>query len=145
MQASVLPVYIFLVCIVSMAIGLLAVPRLLNPNKSERVKQMPYESGMDPIHDTRRPFTVRFYLLAVAFLVFDVEVLFLYPWAVASRPAAVGMEAGAAATAARGIDAAVAGGLVESRHTVFAGAMVFLALVAMGFLYDWRKGFFQWR
>ena len=145
MQASVLPVYIFLVCIVSMAIGLLAVPRLLNPNKSERVKQMPYESGMDPIHDTRRPFTVRFYLLAVAFLVFDVEVLFLYPWAVASRPAAVGMEAGVAAMAARGIDAAVAGGLVESRHMVFAGAMVFLALVALGFLYDWRKGFFQWR
>ena len=44
---------------------------------------MPYESGMDPIHDTRRRFDVRFYLLAIAFLVFDVELLFLYPWAVA--------------------------------------------------------------
>ena len=43
---------------------------------------MPYESGMDPIHDTRRRFDVRFYLLAIAFLVFDVELLFLYPWAV---------------------------------------------------------------
>ena len=46
---------------------------------------MPYESGMDPIHDTRRRFDVRFYLVAIAFLVFDVELLFLYPWAVASR------------------------------------------------------------
>ena len=46
---------------------------------------MPYESGMDPIHDTRRRFDVRFHLIAIAFLVFDVEVLFLYPWAVAAK------------------------------------------------------------
>jgi NADH-quinone oxidoreductase subunit A len=147
MQAAVLPIYIFLVCIVSVAIGLLLIPRLLNPIKSERVKQMPYESGMDPIHDTHRPFTVRFYLLAVAFLVFDVEVLFLYPWAVASRPALAGAATAAPGVAAapRGIDAAVVSGVVESRHVVFLGAMVFLGLVAVGFVYDWRKGFFQWR
>ncbi len=48
---------------------------------------MPYESGMDPIHDTRRRFDVRFHLIAIAFLVFDVEVLFLYPWAVAAKAA----------------------------------------------------------
>ena len=46
---------------------------------------MPYESGMDPIHDTRRRFDIRFHLVAIAFLLFDVELLFLYPWAVASR------------------------------------------------------------
>jgi NADH:ubiquinone oxidoreductase subunit 3 (subunit A) len=50
-----------------------------------------------------------------------------------------------AAAVPRGIDAAVAAGLVESRHMVFLAVMVFLALVALGFLYDWRKGFFQWR
>ena len=49
------------------------------------VQKMPYESGMDPIHDTRRRFDVRFHLMAIAFLVFDVEVLFLYPWAVAAK------------------------------------------------------------
>ena len=114
---------------------MLLIPRLLNPSKSERVKEMPYESGMDPIHNTRRPFTVRFYLVAIAFLVFDVEVLFLYPWAVASRPALAGA----------GIDAAVASGLVESRHQVFIGVIVFFVFLAVGFLYDWRKGFFQWR
>jgi NADH-quinone oxidoreductase subunit A len=135
MQTAVLPVYLFLACIVALAVGLLLIPRLLNPSRSERVKEMPYESGMDPIHDTHRPFTVRFYLVAIAFLVFDVEVLFLYPWAVASRPTRAGA----------GIDAAVAAGLVESRHQVFIGVAVFFVLMAVGFLYDWRKGFFQWR
>ena len=66
------------------------------------------------------------------FLVFDVELLFLYPWAVASRSDA-------------GIDAAVHDGLVSSRGLVFAGAMLFIALVIVGFAYDWRKGVFRWR
>jgi NADH-quinone oxidoreductase subunit A len=147
MQSAVLAVFLFVAFIVIAAIALVMVPRLLNPGKAERVKQMPYESGMDPIHDTRRPFTVRFYLLAIAFLVFDVELLFLYPWAVADRPAVVTASRALAADGAapRGIDAAVAHGLVESRGLVFAGAMVFFALLALGFLYDWRKGFFQWR
>ena len=57
-------------------------PALFNPGRPGRVTRMPYESGMDPIHDTRRRFDVRFHLLAIAFLVFDVELLFLYPWAV---------------------------------------------------------------
>ena len=127
---------------------------------------MPYESGMDPIHDTRRRFDVRFHLLAIAFLVFDVELLFLFPWAVASRPAVVEAReqglgpcsGGRGSNDSRnacpvpaplsrlltGIDAAVAGGLVESRHLVFGGAMTFLALLVLGFVYDWRKGVFQW-
>ena len=69
---------------------------------------MPYESGMDPIHDTRRRFAVRFHLVAIAFLVFDVELLFLYPWAVAMRHTqSVDSQTGAVA-ADRGIDLAVA-------------------------------------
>ena len=80
----------------------------------------------------RSRFDVRFHLVALTFLVFDVELLFLYPWAVASRSAA-------------GIDAAVAGGLVSSRLLVFAGAMLFIAMVVVGFAYDWRKGVFKWR
>ena len=63
---------------------------------------------------------------------FDVELLFLYPWAVASRDAL-------------GVDAAVASGLVESRGLVFGGVMVFIALLTLGFIYDWRKGVFRWR
>jgi NADH-quinone oxidoreductase subunit A len=95
---------------------------------------MPYESGMDPIHDTRRRFDVRFYLVAIAFLVFDVELLFLYPWAVASSR-----------QSPQGIDAAVEAGWVSSRDLVFGEAMVFMGLLALAFVYAWRKGVFQWR
>jgi NADH-quinone oxidoreductase subunit A len=97
---------------------------------------MPYESGMDPIHDTHRKFDIRFHLVAIAFLVFDVELLFLYPWAVASRDAA-------------GVDAAVrsaeAAGIGLTRGLVFGEALVFIALLAAGLVYAWRRGVFQWR
>ena len=143
MQPTVLPVFLIVACVAVVAGGLLAMARLSNPRRPAPVKEMPYESGMDPIHDTRRRFTVRFHLVAIAFLVFDVELLFLYPWAVAMRPAAVATDE-AMAAAPRGIDAAVAAGWVESRGLVFGGAMVFIALLALGFIYDWRKGVFRW-
>ena len=149
MQHAVIPIFLFLFCVAGLAGVLLAVANLVNPGRSDRVKQMPYESGMDPVHDTRRRFTVRFHLLAIAFLVFDVELLFLYPWAVAARRAPTAAietaTAGAAPALRPGIDAAVAAGAVESRGLVFAGAMCFLLLLALGFLYDWRKGVFRWR
>jgi NADH-quinone oxidoreductase subunit A len=149
--AAVVPIFLFLACAIGLALVLFAVARLSNPYRAGRVTRMPYESGMDPMHDTRRRFDVRFHLLAIAFLVFDVELLFLYPWAVATRPAAVQTsEAGASASAPgdsrpAGIDAAVAVGRVESRDLVFGGAMVFLVLVTLGLVYDWRKGVFRWR
>ena len=112
---------------------------------------MPYESGMDPVHDTRRRFDVRFHLVAIAFLVFDVELLFLYPWAVAMRPAPLPAdEAGGRPrpwpAAAPGIDAAVRERSWSAAATWSSpAAMVFIALLAVGFLYDWRKGVFRWR
>jgi NADH-quinone oxidoreductase subunit A len=130
---------------------------------------MPYESGMDPIHDARRRFAVRFHLVAIAFLVFDVELLFLYPWAVATSQGSGFRVQESAVTAdrqmsvrdigttpslqpspqgrgsVRGIDMAVANGWIESRGLVFGGAMVFILLVVLGFAYDWRKGIFKWR
>jgi len=148
MPVAVLPIFLFMVCVVGLSGILLLVARLFNPSRPGRVKAMPYESGMDPIHDTRRRFHVRFYLLAIAFLVFDVELLFLYPWAVATRPyaqPAAAADSQPAAAAAVGIDAAVSAHWVESRHLVFAGAMLFIALLTLGFIYDWRKGVFRWR
>ena len=85
MQLDVLPIFLFVACARALSVGLLLVSGLVGPSKDGGVKQMPYESGMDPIHDARRRFDVRFHLVAIAFLVFDVELLFLYPWAVASR------------------------------------------------------------
>jgi NADH-quinone oxidoreductase subunit A len=128
---SVLPIFLFALCALALPIGMLVVGSLIGPRRRGNVKQMPYESGMDPIHDTHRRFDVRFHLVAIAFLIFDVELLFIYPWAVASRNPA-------------GVDAAV-GELVGSRGVVFAGVMFFVALVALGLVYEWRRGVLRWR
>ncbi|MDA7979700.1 MAG: NADH-quinone oxidoreductase subunit A [Pirellulales bacterium] len=131
---STLPIFLFVAVATLLPAGMLLAGRLVGPRRDTKVKEMPYESGMDPIHDTRRRFDIRFHLVAIAFLVFDVELLFLYPWAVASRG-----EAG-------GIDHAVNEmQWVECRDLVFAGVMLFVALLAAGFAYDWRKGVFKWR
>lgn len=129
---AILPVLLFVLIAAAVSGGLLVLPMLVAPRRRGAVKEMPYESGMDPVHDTRRRFDVRFHLVAITFLVFDVELLFLYPWAVASRSAA-------------GVDAAVANGLISSRELAFFGGLVFILLVVVGFAYDWRKGVFRWR
>jgi len=164
MEQAVIPIFLFAACVLGLSVVLIVLGNLFNPGRVQPVKRMPYESGMDPIHDTRRRFDVRFHLMAIAFLVFDVELLFLYPWAVASRPggapraqAAVtaaeaeakgteATDAAAAPAAPLGINAVVKReGYVASRHLVFWGVMVFVALLAVGFVYDWRKGIFRWR
>jgi NADH-quinone oxidoreductase subunit A len=153
-QAAFLPVLLFVGCVVALALGLLAVGNLVGPSRPGRVKQMPYESGMDPVHDTRRRFDVRFHLLAIAFLVFDVELLFLYPWAVAVRrdsppatlvTAAAAKGVGPAGGAESPLAAAAAPSPRPLVRPVFVGGIVFLAILALGFVYDWRKGVFLWR
>ena len=167
----ILPIFLFVVCVIGLALGLLVFARIVRPGRPGRVTRMPYESGMDPIHDTRRRFDVRFYLLAIAFLVFDVELLFLYPWAVISGQSAVEMKRGGEGETRRQGDEQAANrqtsrsllvsqspslpaspspplrssAAVENRHLVFAGVMTFVALLTLGFVYDWRKGIFQWR
>ena len=129
---TILPVLLFVVIAAAVSATLLILPLVVSPRRKSAVKEMPYESGMDPIHDTRRRFDVRFHLVAVTFLIFDVELLFLYPWAVASRSPA-------------GIDAAVAEGMISGRGIAFGGGLVFILLIVVGFAYDWRKGAFRWR
>ncbi len=128
----ILPILLFAAAAVGLSVGLLLLGQLFGPRRQSRVKQMPYESGMDPIHEARRRFDIRFHLVAIVFLVFDVELLFLYPWAVASKNLL-------------GTDAAVAAGLVASRGLVFAEAMVFIVLLALGLVYCWSKGVLRWR
>ena len=132
MQIGVLPIFLFLAVAVLLPLGMLVLGHLVGPRRSGLVKQMPYESGMDPIHDTRRRFDVRFHLVAIAFLIFDVELLFIYPWAVASGHI-------------EGIDRAVSDGVVPCRGVVFSGVLSFLAMVVLGLIYEWRKGVLRWR
>ena len=102
MDSGLLPILLFVAASSALAVGMLLAGTLIGPSRQSAVKQMPYESGMDPIHDAHRRFDVRFNLVAVAFLVFDVELLFLYPWAVASRDAS-GVDAAVTAASAAGI------------------------------------------
>lgn len=78
---SYLPVFIILLMAITFAIANLVATRLLGPAREGRVKGTTYESGMNPVGTARKRFNVRFYLIAMVFLVFDVEIIFLYPWA----------------------------------------------------------------
>jgi len=129
------PVFLFLIVATLIAASMIVLSALLAPSKTTSVKQMPYESGMDPIGDARQRFDVRFYLVAIVFLLFDVELLFLYPWAVAQW----------SAVSTPGVAGATAGIPAEFRGWVFWEVMVFIAILALAFAYAWRKGVFEWR
>ncbi len=132
------PIFVFLILAIGVGSSMiiLSASWLLNPKKTTRVKQMPYESGMDPIGDARQRFDVRFYLVAIVFLLFDVELLFLYPWAVGQWSLDV-------AVAPTG--AFLAGIPALFRDLVFWEIFVFIMILAGAFAYAWRKGVFEWR
>ena len=132
MSTEFIPLFLFVLVAVMTAVGMLVTSALLGPKKRTAVKQMPYESGMDPIGDARQPFDVKFYLVAILFLVFDVELLFLSPWAVSAylNDAAGANQIGVPA---------------ELRGTVFGVMLVFMATLAIAYVYAWRKGVFRWR
>ena len=114
---AILPVLLFVAIAAAVSVGLLVFAQLIGPRRSGAVKEMPYESGMDPVHDTRRRFDVRFHLVAITFLVFDVELLFLYPWAVA-------------------FDQLALFGLIEM--------IIFIITVLVVYAYVWRRRGLEW-
>ena len=126
------PILLFVAVLIGFVITNLIIIHIVGPRKKTAVKQMPYESGMDPVGDARLPFDVKFYLVAILFRVFDVELLVLYPWAVSAylddplRANQIGVP-------------------VELRGTVFAVMLVFMATLAIAYIYAWRKGVFRWR
>ena len=135
------PIFLFIIIAVGTAVSMLVLSAILGPRKTTEVKQMPYESGMDPIGDARQRFDVRYYLVAIVFLLFDVELLFLYPWAVAQWSVGKAVVADAAASSA----VAVAGIPPVFRTLVFEEIVVFIIILAAAFAYAWRKGVFEWR
>jgi NADH-quinone oxidoreductase subunit A len=127
------PLFVYIAVLIGFVATNLLLAQFAAPRKKSIVKEMPYESGMDPVGDARQPYDVRFYLVAILFLVFDVELLFLYPWAV-SAYAPANPESGA-----------TAGVPMELRGTVFAVMLVFMATLVIAYIYAWRKGVFRWR
>jgi NADH-quinone oxidoreductase subunit A len=141
------PVFLFILVAIMTALGMLVASALLGPRRVTAVKQMPYESGMDPIGDARQRFDVRYYLVAIVFLLFDVELLFLYPWAVAqwSKPAPLHAAPFAAAAKSSTPPAPEAGIPHEYRNLVFFEIVLFVVILAAAYAYAWRKGVFEWR
>ena len=143
MDTEFTPIFLFILVAILVALGMLLSSALLGPKRATAVKQMPYESGMDPIGDARQRFDIRYYLVAIIFLLFDVELLFLYPWAVAqysaNTPTAV------VAAGGESITLVVAGIPPVFRGLVFVEVLVFILVLAAAFAYAWRKGVFEWR
>ena len=130
--SSYYPIFLYALVILGFAGTTLILAQTIGPRHKTRIKQMPYESGMDPIGDARQHFDVKFYLMAILFLVFDVELLFLYPWAVVAY-----QEPGASAPEWTGFAA--------FRNVIFWEILVFLVTLVLAYVYAWRKGVFRWR
>jgi NADH:ubiquinone oxidoreductase subunit 3 (subunit A) len=120
------PVFLFVLLIVGLVIAILIGAHVIGPRRRTPVKDMPYESGMDPIGSAKQRYDVKFYLIAILFLVFDVELLYLYPWAVSAYELFKD-EAERLQTA------------------IFWELLVFIATLAVAYLYAWRRGVFKWR
>ena len=142
--ATFLPIFVFIAILLGFVITNLVLAHTIGPRKKTAVKEMPYESGMDPIGDARQPFDVKFYLVAILFLVFDVELLFLYPWAVSAYVEGQHNEMGERIVASH-LGHASPGIPTELRGTVFGVMVVFIATLAIAYVYAWRKGVFKWR
>jgi NADH-quinone oxidoreductase subunit A len=120
------PILLYFLVILAFAGVSLFLTQVVGPRRRTAVKLMPYESGMDPIGDARQHFDVKFYLIAILFLVFDVELLFLYPWGVVAYSDRQSLPQ-------------------EFRGPVFWEVVVFLGTLVVAYVYAWRKGVFQWR
>jgi NADH-quinone oxidoreductase subunit A len=122
---SQLPILIYLIAVIGFAAVSLILPHVVAPKRPTRTKDMPYESGMDPVGDARKPFDIKFYLIAILFLVFDIELLFVYPWAVSLL---------------------APDGVPDSfRPVVFGVLVVLLVTLALAYAVAYRKGVFDWR
>ncbi len=117
MLAEYWPILLFLVVATGLGLVLLAVGSVLGPKKPEAVKQSAYECGFAAFEDARMKFDVRYYLIAILFIIFDLEIAFLFPWAVVFK------QIGAVALIEMGL---------------------FLALLVVGFVYVWKKGALEW-
>jgi NADH-quinone oxidoreductase subunit A len=117
MLENYLPILIFIA--IGIAIGVIPILAgfLLAPHKPDSEKLSPYECGFEAFEDTRMRFDVRYYLVAILFIIFDLEIAFLFPWAVVLD--SIGMFG-------------------------FVAMMVFLAILVIGFIYEWRKGALEW-
>jgi NADH-quinone oxidoreductase subunit A len=112
-----LPVILFILIGVAVGVAPQVLGFLLGPHHPDKAKNSPYECGFEAFEDARMKFDVRYYLVAILFILFDLEIAFLFPWAVV---------------------------LPEIGFFGYASMMVFLAILIVGFVYEWKKGALEW-
>jgi NADH-quinone oxidoreductase subunit A len=112
-----IPIVLLLGLVVATAVGMLVFSHILSPRRPTELKASPYESGMPPLGGTRERFSVKFYLIAMLFIVFDIEVVFLIPWGVAFRRLGL---------------------------TAFVAMAIFIIVLEVGHAYAWKRGALEW-
>ena len=117
MLENYFPILLFIIVGFAVGVGPVVLGWLLAPNRPDSEKLSPYECGFEAFEDARMRFDVRYYLIAILFILFDLEIAFLFPWAVA---------------------------LKEIGMLGFVAMLVFLAVLVVGFIYEWVKGALEW-
>jgi NADH-quinone oxidoreductase subunit A len=117
MLSEYFPILLFIIVGVAVGVVPMVLGRLLAPNRPDPEKLSPYECGFEAFEDARMKFDVRYYLVAILFILFDLEIAFLFPWAVVIN------------------EIGLAG---------FLAMMLFLAILVVGFIYEWMKGALEW-
>jgi len=117
MLENYLPILVFLVLGLLFGIGPIALGYMMGPSRPDSAKLSPYECGFEAFEDSRMKFDVRFYLVAILFIIFDLEIAFMFPWAVV---------------------------LDELGAFGFWAMFVFLGILVAGFAYEWKKGAMEW-
>ena len=117
MLAEYFPILLFILIGLAVGVAPMVLGKLLGPSRPDPEKLSPYECGFEAFEDARMKFDVRYYLVAILFILFDLEIAFLFPWAVALR---------------------------EIGPAGFWAMMLFLAILVVGFAYEWKKGALDW-
>jgi len=117
MLSEYFPILLFIIVGVAVGVAPMVLGKLLAPNRPDPEKLSPYECGFEAFEDARMKFDVRYYLVAILFILFDLEIAFLFPWAVV---------------------------LNEIGLAGFLAMMLFLAILVVGFVYEWMKGALEW-
>ena len=110
-------IILFLIIALILSVGFIVINFLFSPKKPDPEKLSAYECGFEPFNDSRMEFDVRFYLVAILFIIFDLEIAFLFPWAIS---------------------------LGKIGLLGFISMMIFLAILTVGFIYEWKKGALDW-
>lgn len=112
-----MPIAIFMAIAIGLSVVMIAIPFLVALRRPDNEKLSAYECGFEAFSDARKPFDVRFYLVAILFIIFDLEIAFLFPWAIS---------------------------LGKIGEFGFWSMMIFLGVLTVGFIYEWKKGALEW-